>query len=48
MARRAMDGATYVRVQKGHSIILHLLIGSFICWINVIYITLSPRHYWHL
>ena len=48
MARRALDGAQYVRVQRGHSIVLHLLIGCFVCWINVIYITLSPNHYLHL
>jgi hypothetical protein len=37
----------YTRQQKGHSIILHLLLGCFILWINVIYISVSPNHYWH-
>jgi hypothetical protein len=38
---------SYVRQQKGHSIILHLLLGVFILWINVIVITVSKNHYWH-
>ncbi|MCD2441413.1 hypothetical protein LQ757_03880 [Agromyces sp. SYSU K20354] len=37
----------YNRHQKGHSIILHLLFGVFILWVNVIYISVSPNHYWH-
>lgn len=37
---------SYVRQQQGHSIILHLLLGFFILWINVIYISVSPNHYW--
>jgi hypothetical protein len=38
---------TYVRQQKGHSIILHLILGVFILWINVIVISVSKNHYWH-
>lgn len=38
---------SYVRPQKGHSIVLHVLIGFFCFWINVIYISVSPNHYWH-
>ena len=38
---------SYVRQQQGHSIILHLFLGLFVLWINVIYITVSPNHYWH-
>lgn len=38
---------SYVRQQKGHSIILHLLISPFLLFINLIYITASPNHYWH-
>ncbi|MCA0217909.1 MAG: hypothetical protein LCH43_11215 [Actinobacteria bacterium] len=38
---------TYVRQQKGHSIILHLLLGVFVLWINVIFISASKNHYWH-
>lgn len=45
--RKARDKAQYVREQKGHSIILHLLLGIFVVWINVIYISVSPNHYWH-
>lgn len=47
MARTARDGANYVRQQKGHSIIKHLILGCFCLWINVIYISVSPNHYWH-
>lgn len=45
--KKAADKAQYVRQQKGHSLILHLLIGIFVLWINVIVITVSPNHYWH-
>lgn len=45
--RQARDGAQYTRQQKGHSILLHLLLGAPILWINVFYISLSPNHYWH-
>lgn len=38
----------YTRPQEGHSIIFHLLFGWMLCYIPLIYITLSPRHYWHL
>ncbi len=39
----------YTRQQKGHSLLLHiLLIGPFCLWINCIYITASPNHYWHI
>jgi hypothetical protein len=38
---------SYVRQQKGHSIILNVLFGTFILWINVIYISVSKNHYWH-
>jgi hypothetical protein len=37
----------YNRQQKGHSIIVHVLLGFLCLWINVIYITVSPNHYWH-
>lgn len=47
--RTAMDGAMYVRQQKGHSLIKHILllfvgIGIF----TIPYISISPNHYWHL
>ena len=38
---------SYVRQQQGHSIILHVFLGFFVLFINVIYITVSPNHYWH-
>lgn len=37
----------YNREQKGHSLILHLLLGGFVLWIPAIYFTVSPNHYWH-
>lgn len=37
----------YNREQKGHSLILHLLISPFLLFINLIYISVSPNHYWH-
>lgn len=46
--RTANDGSFYVREQKGHSIVKHFFIGIFCLWINMIYITISPNHYWHL
>ena len=38
----------YVRQQKGHSLTLHLLLGIVVLWVNVIYISVSPNHYWHI
>lgn len=46
-SKKARDKSQYVRQQKGHSIIKHLLLGVFVLWINVIYISASPNHYWH-
>jgi hypothetical protein len=46
-ARQAADKAQYVRQQQGHSLVLHLLIGVCCLWINVIYLSASPNHYWH-
>lgn len=42
------DGAQYVRQQKGHSLIKHILlcfigIGIF----TIPYISISKNHYWH-
>lgn len=39
--------AVYTRQQTGHSILLHLFLGMFCLWLNVIYISVSPNHYWH-
>ncbi len=47
MAKQGQDGSNYVRNQKGHSLILHLLFGGLIAWVNVLYISVSPNHYWH-
>ena len=46
-ARKARDKAVYTRQQKGHSLVLHLLLGAFVLWIPAIYISVSPNHYWH-
>lgn len=45
--KQSRDKAQYVRQQKGHSLILHLLLGIFVMYIDVIYISVSPNHYWH-
>lgn len=38
----------YTRPQQGHSLLIHVfVIGWFCLWINCIYITVSPNHYWH-
>ena len=47
-SRKARDKAVYTRQQKGHSLILNLLvIGPLTLWITTIYYTASPNHYWH-
>ncbi len=44
----ARGGKTVIR-QRGHSIIIHLLLLSVgIGFITIPYYTLSPKHYWHL
>lgn len=45
---RGGDGAHYVRQQRGHSIIKHVLLGGFVLWIPTIYYALSPNHYFHM
>lgn len=45
---KAKDGAMYVRQQKGHSLILHILlifigVGMF----TIPYYSISKNHYWH-
>jgi hypothetical protein len=45
--KQSRDRAQYVRQQKGHSLTLHLLLGVLVLWVNVIYISVSPNHYWH-
>lgn len=46
--KQSRDKAVYTREQKGHSILLHVLFGMVVLWIPAMYITASPRHYWHL
>lgn len=46
---RGGDGAHYIRQQKGHSILLHILL--LFCGIGMItipYYTVSKNHYWHI
>lgn len=45
--QQARSGAQYVRQQTGHSLTKHLLFGMCVLWINVIYYSMSPNHYWH-
>lgn len=45
---RMKPNFSYTREQKGHSLILNLLlIGPLTIWITTIYYTVSPRHFWH-
>ena len=44
---KGKDGTHYVREQKGHSIIFHLIFGWFVLQIPAIYYTISKNHYWH-
>lgn len=37
----------YTRPQKGHSLILHILLGGIVLWIPSIYYAVSPNHYYH-
>lgn len=45
--RQARDRAQYVRQQRGHSIIMHVLFGWLLLWIPTIYYAVSPNHYFH-
>ena len=45
--KQARDKTIYTRQQKGHSLTLHLLLGMIVLWANVVYISVSPNHYWH-
>ena len=49
MPKEARDGAQYVRQQKGHSIVLMLILCLFGIGIPfAIYYAISPNHYYHL
>jgi len=51
MTNSALDvkrEVVYTRQQKGHSLTLHLLLGIVVLWVNVIYISVSPNHHWHI
>jgi len=47
-SRKARDKAIYTRQQKGHSLVLFLLIDFITLYTRTIYYTLSPNHYWHV
>lgn len=38
---------SYVRQQKGHSLIKHLMLGWVALYIPTIYYMVSPNHYFH-
>jgi len=45
---KGRDKAVYVRQQKGHSLLLHLILLCFgIGLFTIPYITISKNHYWH-
>lgn len=47
--RKARDKSIYNRQQKGHSLVLNLLlIGPLTLFITTIYYSVSPNHYWHI
>lgn len=49
MARKARDGSLYTRQQKGHSLVLNLLVvGPLTLYITTLYYSLSPNHYWRI
>ena len=38
----------YTRIQKGHSLILHILLLCVgIGFVTIPYYSISPNHYWH-
>lgn len=44
-----MSEANYVRTQKGHSLLLHiLLMWVVVGFFTVPYYSISKNHYWHL
>lgn len=50
MMQPGVQQPTYVRAQKGHSIVKHVcLIFLFgVGLITITYYSISPNHYWHL
>lgn len=47
-APKGSDGVKYMRIQKGHSLILHILLcGLGVGLFTIPYYTLSKDHYWH-
>lgn len=45
---RGRDKAMYVRQQKGHSLLLHiLLLGIGVGFFTIPYYSISKNHYWH-
>lgn len=49
--RNARDGANYVRIQQGHSVLLHIALAFLTACFSLIwtiYYAISPNHYFHL
>lgn len=47
-ALKGRDNAIYVRQQKGHSLLLHIILLFFgVGLFTIPYICLSKNHYWH-
>lgn len=47
-APKGRDGTQYTRIQKGHSLILHILLCCVaVGFFTIPYYTLSKDHYWH-
>lgn len=44
---KGRDKAIYMREQKGHSLILHLIFGGILLYIPTIYFAVSKNHYFH-
>ena len=48
MAKESKNGTLYTRQQKGHSLVLNLLlIGPMTLFVTTVYYSVSPNHYWH-
>ena len=41
-----MVKSEYVKIKKGHSLVLWILFGWVLMYIPVIYFSFSPNHYW--
>lgn len=45
---KGRDGAQYIRQQKGHSLVKHILLCFVVVgFFTIPYYTISKNHYWH-